>query len=219
MFRTMFDIKSTDIIETYNSRRNRVYKLHGSGSYSRDLVVVKQYRNGKAEEKCDYEFEMLDYLYRKGINVPRPIGKTGGVLFMEYIPGILLNDLVESLDTGDWIKELALWLAKYHETDYKGIKLVKGDVNLRNFIFYKGSVYGIDFEEEACGSPIRDVADICFFILTNKPSFTREKDYMIREFLKEYSKLSGMSLEGFSRRILECRTAAKLRRAKNETEI
>ena len=56
---------------------------------------------------------------------------------MEYIEGDLINDLVERLDTGVWIDKLALWFSQLHKISKNSNTLLKGDVNLRNFIYSK----------------------------------------------------------------------------------
>ena len=89
---------------------------------------------------------------------------------------------------------------------------MKGDVNLRNFVYSNNRIYGLDFEKLSTGDSRIDLGNMCFFILTNYPSFTREKHIMIRRFLNEYEKCLGRKLEEMGRFLLLSRAEAKRRR-------
>lgn len=62
------------------------------------------------------------------------------------------------------------------------MNLLKNDSNLRNFIFSNQQIYGLDFEEMSYGDPMADIGDICFFLLTNSPSFTEAKKLCLKDF-------------------------------------
>jgi tRNA A-37 threonylcarbamoyl transferase component Bud32 len=206
------NIDNINIIEKYNSRRNDVYKVEITYNGEVLPAVMKQYSENGSCRACSNEYNRLMYFLQKDIAVPKPYGTAGNSLLMEYIPGVLINDLVERLEGGSWIGELALWFAKLHSIKENGRCLIKGDVNLRNFIFYEGKAYGLDFEEESYGDPMSDIADVCFFILTNRPSLTTDKDQIVRELLKEYCRLSGTAPGSFAEYLMKSRTKAKRRR-------
>ncbi|HQL36744.1 MAG TPA: hypothetical protein PLG67_09145, partial [Bacillota bacterium] len=57
-----------------------------------------------------------------------------------------------------------------------------------------------------------DLGNICFFILTDTPSFTRKKHIIIRRFLQSYEQHSGMKLKEMGKYLLKSRAEAKIRR-------
>ncbi|MGI5998268.1 MAG: RIO1 family regulatory kinase/ATPase [Lutispora sp.] len=200
-----------EILERLHSKRNQVYKVRYNDG-SDKLGVMKKYDSNN-HKLLETEYENMKKLLDHGISIPRVIYKDSRCLITEYIHGYLVNDLVEMLDMGDWIDKLALWMASFHKIAGLKGNLLKGDVNLRNFIYSQGNIYGLDFEDLDYGEPRRDLANICFFILTNKPSFTREKHMMIRAFLNSYEKYSENKLESMGRYLLWSREEAKRRRA------
>ena len=86
------------------------------------------------------------------------------------------------------------------------------DVNLRNFIYTKGKIYGLDFEDVSYGDIRTDLGNICFFMLTNTPSFTKEKHIIMRRFLQSYEKHSGLELKEIDKYLLKSKAEAKIRR-------
>lgn len=200
-----------EILERFYSKRNQVYKIRYNDG-SNKLAVMKKY-NSNNHKLLETEYENMKKLMDHGISIPRVIYKDNCCLITEYVQGNLVNDLVEMLDMGDWIDKLALWMANLHRIPgFKG-NLLKGDVNLRNFIYSQCSIFGLDFEELDYGDPRKDLANICFFILTNEPSFIKEKHVMVRSFIHSYEKYSGNKLEDMGRYLLWSREEAKKRRA------
>ena len=60
---------------------------------------------------------------------------------------------------------------------------------MRNFIYYKNQIYGLDFEEKSFGDPRQDLSEICVFILDNQMN-NPDKIFIVQKFLKEYEKVS-----------------------------
>lgn len=204
--------KGIKIIEAFKSKRNQVFRVEMKMEGRVNTAVMKYFSGEAGAEKCHEEREWLRYLAQCGIPVPQIFHTDQNVLFMEYLPGILINDLVEACDEGSWISQMAAWFAAFHGLGREAGGPLKSDANLRNFIFFKEVVYGLDFEEVGYGDPLSDIAEVCFFILTNKPAFTKGKDRMVRAFISEYAALSGYSMEGIAKRIMKSRTAARVRR-------
>lgn len=200
-----------EILERFVSKRNQVFlvRLH-EGDDSR-LAVLKEY--APANKKClDAEYDNILMLQSNGIPVPGIIHRSSGSLLLEYLEGPLISDLAERLDTGAWIDELALWMARLHSLKGENGSLLKKDVNLRNFIFCSGRIYGLDFEQTGFGDPETDLGNICFFLLTNTPSFGREKHILMRRFLQSYESYSGTKISNMGGYLLKSRAEAKLRR-------
>ncbi|MGZ7043123.1 MAG: hypothetical protein ACXVHW_04940 [Methanobacterium sp.] len=72
-------------------------------------------------------------------------------------------------------------MAKLHEIKHYLGNLLKKDCNLRNFIFSDKTIYGLDFDEIGYGDSREDLGDICFFLLTNFPSYTEEKKSYLKD--------------------------------------
>ena len=207
-----------EVLKCYTSKRNQVYlvKLH-AGSGDR-LAVMKKYRE-EHRLLLDTEYENMKRLKKEGILVPEIIYKGSDSLVMEHVQGDLAADLAEKLDTGDWIDGLALWMAKLHRVREGSSSLLKRDVNLRNFIYSNGKIYGLDFESTGHGDGRTDLGNLCFFLLTNSPSFKREKYMMTRQLLCSYEGYSGKKPEAMGRYLLESRAEAKIRRVHNRMNI
>ncbi|HWQ29810.1 MAG TPA: phosphotransferase, partial [Negativicutes bacterium] len=205
-------MKDVEILECFRSKRNRVCLVKLRDDPQGRLAVLKEYRS-EARELPELEYQNLKRLRENGILVPEVIGKADGSLLLEHIPGITAAELAEGLDTGEWLEGLALWLSRLHSIRTDKGSLLKGDTNLRNFIYSSGKIYGLDFEEEEYGDPRKDLGNLCFFILTDTPSFRREKYEMTRKLLRSYEKYSGTSLGNMGRFLLQSRAEAKIRRA------
>ena len=204
----MMDI---EVLEKLVSKRNQVYKVRLYESADSKLAIMKKYSLDNLK-LLDTEYENMQMLQEHGILIPKIIHKSSDNLIMEYIQGDLVTNMVEKLDTGDWIVKLAQWMVKLHNISKDKASLLKMDVNLRNFMYSKGNIYGLDFEEIGYGDARTDLANLCFFILTNKPSFTREKHVMIRKLLKSYEKCCGAELKDMGKFLLNSRSEAKIRR-------
>lgn len=204
----LLDIK---ILEKFYSKRNKVYKVQVESVQEKEIAIMgddeafskvksdafimKTYDNPNILEK---EYKNIKRLDELSMPVPKVLMKTENSLFLTYIKGELIGDLAEKEDTGNWIDELALWMARLHNIKSEKDSLLKMDVNLRNFIYSEGIIYGLDFEETSYGDPRFDLANICFFILTNRPSFTRKKHLIMRRFLKRYEEHSQSNLENMA---------------------
>lgn len=228
------DIK---ILEKFKSKRNNVYKVKMYNNAENEIAIMKnysmdskdisekEYKKGK-ENKIfvmkkysidsisilEKEYRNIKMLQKSGIPVPKIIDISNGSLFLEYIRGELVGDLVERQCIGNWIDEFAKWLVNFHKITNESGKLLKMDVNLRNFIYAKGKIYGLDFEDVGYGDIRTDLGNICFFILTNTPSFTREKHIIMRQFLQNYEKHSGLKLKEMGKYLLKSKAEAKVRR-------
>ncbi len=203
-----------EIVEKFSSKRNHVYKVKIHTSSSAVLAVMKKYEKENTRLLA-VEYNNLNMLRRSGLSVPEVIYKDEGSLFLQHIEGILVNDLAESLDMGDWIDDLALWMSKLHQISAGAFSMLKGDANLKNFIYGSNKIYGLDFEEMKRGDGRMDLADLCFFMLTNAPSFTKEKHLMMRKLLKSYEKYSGSQLKDMAGYLLLSKAEAKIRRSGN----
>jgi tRNA A-37 threonylcarbamoyl transferase component Bud32 len=205
---------SIEILEKLVSKRNQVYLIKLCESTDRKYAIMKKYSLNN-QKFLEEEYENMQMLQEHGILIPGMIYKSSESLIMEYIQGELVADLLERLDIGDWVDGLASWMAKLHKLADGKSSLLKTDVNLRNFIYSEGQIYGLDFEKVSYGDIRIDLGNICFFILTNTPSFTKEKHIIMRRFLQSYEKHSGIELKDMGRYLLKSKAEAKLRRCQH----
>lgn len=200
-----------EVLERLNSKRNKVYKVRLREDSDSNFAIMKKY-SPYNQKLLNAEYQNMQMLKEHGILIPEIIYRGSDSLIIEYIQGDLVTDLVERLDTTDWIDELAYWMSKLHRILRGSQTLLKGDVNLRNFIYSCGHIYGLDFEETNLGDPRTDLANICFFILTDRPSFTKEKHMMIRRFLNSYENHTGVKLTEMGRFLRLSKAEANRRR-------
>lgn len=203
-----------EILNRFESKRNQVYLIKLCGSSDGRLAVMKKYKRDE-QSLLEIEYENMQRLRKQGILIPEILYKNSDSIIMEYIQGELAASLTERLDTGEWIDRLALWMTKLHSIKKGKESFLKKDVNLRNFIYSSGQIYGLDFENTDYGDMRSDLGNLCFFILTNTPSFIREKHIMIRRLLHSYEKYSGIELKEMGKILLESRAEAKIRRGHN----
>ncbi len=206
---------NVEILEKLFSKRNQVYKVMLHENTNSKQAILKKYSPNN-QKLLDIEYENMHMLKESGILVPDIIHKDSDSLIMEYIEGELVVDLVERLDMGEWTDSLALWMANLHKLSDGNSSLLKKDVNLRNFIYRNGQVYGLDFEEIGQGDVRLDLGNICFFILTNEPAHKKEKRIMMKEFLQSYEKYSNRQVKDIETFLLLATTEAKRRREANK---
>jgi tRNA A-37 threonylcarbamoyl transferase component Bud32 len=145
-------------------------------------------------------------ILKKGVSslsIPSPfeIDFENNVIVISYIPGENICDYLNDSQKNDEDKEqciqrLAEWFIQFHtffKTD-QGFQ-IRGDATLRNFIQYKGSIWGVDFEESRNGKPSEDLATFCSSLLTTDPMFTEQKFRLCQVFLTTYRNSTRWILE------------------------
>jgi tRNA A-37 threonylcarbamoyl transferase component Bud32 len=198
-----------EILEEFKSYKNQVHKVKTSAN---NYYVLKIYENNFKNLNSLTEAVNLKKLDFKGITVPEVFYKSSpddpaDYLLLEHVPGITLSHLLEELD---WDKDdeindfkqclasLGEWMASLHEIKENNGSFLKGDCNLRNFIWNGKKICGLDFEESTIGDPCQDLGEICFFLLTNSPPLTPLRMEMVDWFLKSYKEFSGTKVRNIS---------------------
>ena len=143
---------------SFNSKRNNVYLKDG-------LV----YKECETKEAAYFEKEFLEELLSKGLAVPRVISVLDTVLVLEYIEGITIPDFLEvpsSLERCTTVaKNIVDWFNSFYKAvDYTNSHIIRGDVNGRNFIITKDSIYSVDFEEKVYGNRETDLGSLLAYI-------------------------------------------------------
>ena len=178
----MGDCRNPDILlangERFFSRRNIVSRI----SIPQGHCILKVYNNAQAWAQ---EMQQLRQLRNAGIRVPCVLGSGDNYLLIEYLDGPTYLELFEHMEQRQEahikaVEALIEWLYAYHGAT----GMLRGDVNLRNFLFYDDKCYGIDFEEAMQQGEIEtDIGNILAFILTYHPSFTKYKIDLARKVL------------------------------------
>ncbi len=144
----------------YPSKRNKVYQKNGN--------VVKCH---SCHRKLKREAAALTALYNAGLAVPRLLECSRRTLLLEYVEGTTYADLSESITYRE-ASALAHWLADYHSITNR----LRGDVNLRNFLWTGRRCVGVDFEDPpAVGEREEDQGKIIAFAVTYDPIFSANK--------------------------------------------
>jgi len=169
--------------------------------------ILKWYVPG-LKKNMEIEYDIL----KKGsleLAMPLPFEKDteNHVLVMSYIVGENVTDLINDVQVSFEEKQriidlLADWLVKFH-TAFKSEEgfRIRGDPSLRNFLFSKGRIYGVDFEESRMGKPVEDIAGVCASILSTDPMFTDEKYELCQRFLEIYRRSVPWPIENVNQEI------------------
>ncbi len=176
------------VLERFSSRRNQVIKVGMQMSCCPGaMLVLKQYN---VEAKAETEFINLLKLEQADIKAPRPLALSSNIVYLQYLNGLLLTDIIEKrlLAQSVWTEKLAGWYADLHKIghDGSGRALLKTDNNLRNFIYADSNFFGLDFEEIEVGDPARDIGQVCAFILSDRPAFSIQKKAATAELVQHY---------------------------------
>jgi tRNA A-37 threonylcarbamoyl transferase component Bud32 len=219
----ILDGSNFEVIETYQSRKNSVTSVRIEGQ----LRVIKIYSNEFAN-RLDHEHTILQEAKELGVKVPEVFKKTDTAIIMEYIPGEVLIDTLNSPqihlnEKRSQVKQLTNWFVKFHTGFKRSDKfLLRSDCNLRNFILGTGSIYGIDFEEATWGVPVQDIGVVCSAILDTDPMFTDWKVDLCRLMIDRYSMRVDWSLDNIEQEIakaLEDKVQWRPQHAKLLTEM
>ncbi|MFX0107234.1 MAG: hypothetical protein ACFE7R_03040 [Candidatus Hodarchaeota archaeon] len=139
-------------------------------------------------ESYDNELQKLRLSREGGLSVPDVFDASNGVILMSYIPGEpLVTRINRTFDISD-VEELAKWYYKYHSIH----KEIKADPRLRNFIWSKDGLFGVDFEESCKGHWITDIGGTAASILDTEPVNDPRKRSLSWHLLKNYLDISNI---------------------------
>jgi hypothetical protein len=171
-------------VNRLKSRKNIVLHLRIVSSEHEPVdVVAKMFVAGL----YDTELSVLNTSWKQGLAVPEVIEAQNGVILMSFIPGETLVDIINATFDTHLIDLLAQWYYNYHSVH----KQIKGDPRLRNFIYYKNALYGVDFEESCLGPWMLDIAGISASLLDTNPIFDSRKRRLSWHLLDSYLSLLG----------------------------
>ena len=119
-----------------------------------------------------------------------------------YIPGVTVLEALEKaeeeMDSERAIEiftRLLDWMqAFYKEEKIKNHQGIRGDINLRNFIWTGQHIFGIDFEGYCLGDPIDEIHQMIAFYFLYKPEKTRFKLSVIDAVMDAVLQMTNRSL-------------------------
>jgi len=163
------------------SKRNRVWVAETDVR----PVVVKQSLSGRAGN----EFEQLLIARKAGVDVPYPLFMDREYLILEYVQGDTCDTMINHLFSSEAAEKIGLWLARFHEKmPSNGLRRIRGDSVLSNFVFSEGKVFGLDLEDSGPGDPLDDLGQIGASILGNEPFFTPIKFDLCIRLIESYGR-------------------------------
>lgn len=168
------------------SKKNSVFLVERNGT----LTVLKIYDSNRWEN----EAAVLRKARAQGVAVPDVIDAMDGMVFLEYIAGDTVNDILNREYSPGPVYAVCSWLAGFHKAFYdNGRVIVKSDAIFKNFIL-SDKVYGVDFELSHEGIPEEDIGEMIAFLLDTEPAFTEEKMELSCVLIERYEKESGIRL-------------------------
>lgn len=147
----------------FYSRKNTVTLENGK--------VVKRFANVDSF-RC--ELDMVELLKNRGVPVPNVLDAYENTIEYSFINGRTYQSLVDCFE-----KKHATALLKWLDLYYAAAGTLRGDVNLRNFIYCEenDTCYGVDFEEVCyAGERESDFGRIIAFAVSYDPPFSKEKE-------------------------------------------
>lgn len=165
----------------FKSKKNRVYLDSDSST------VIKIFSKAS---NCKQEFDILTYLYNRGITVPRVIIADKKRIEIEYIPSVTYADIADNL-TEEQAESLVNWLTLFYELTAH----IPFDLNLRNFLWDGTKCIGIDFEDKPINASKETAfGEILAYFVSYSPEFSKNKKQGAL-FLLKYMKLANADFE------------------------
>ncbi len=132
-------------------------------------VVRKRYRFALSYKN---EVAQLRNLLSHGLHVPGILFHQPNTAFLEDLGDITYVDVLDMFHDEVAFDKPMRALLDFLSAYYKAAHILRGDVNLRNFLYKDGSCYGVDFEDlQPDGPRESDLGRILAFILTYVPAF------------------------------------------------
>lgn len=203
-----------------NSKRNDVRRCQWDG----EAVVVKDFAafEDYSREKAVYE----NLLQIAPQLCPRVIGfdDQKKELILKYISGATVLEELESAEKEndqaqgtEILTRLLDWMQDFYESqkaqDYEGIR---GDINLRNFLWVEQRVIGIDFEGCCAGNPADEVLQVIAFYLLYEPERTAFKLSVVRSIIDPLLRMTNRSVLLFWETLDEEMAKIRVRRNQNK---
>ncbi len=183
------------IIKIFKSKKHNVCKV----SIEENIYVLKEYSNKHSFIK---EYDILNFLASKHLNVPEILANDGNQLYLDYIKGMNFLDYFTELEIrlSEGYEDFLNRFADFHRVLYQALREYKkdtilGDMNFRNYIIMGKRISRIDFEDCTVGAIETDIGKMAAFALTYDPSFTIWKKKFSRKLTDIFSDKLNLSKE------------------------
>lgn len=179
-------LSNSFVVGKFKSKKNNVSLLESSNSNYPLKYISKEYIS---HDRLSRELTLLDALRKEGVDVPSIYCYKDNCLYMQYIEGHTLMYLLENNIWNDNVTDcLVKWFNKFYSIKESQLNklFIKGDCNLRNFIYDGSKIYGIDFEESQYGEAEQDIGELCSHILMSCPEFTDYKKALVDKVVQEF---------------------------------
>lgn len=201
------------VVRQFRSKRNQVclVRVSRTDGTAGELVVK---RAGEQVVDLSREASLQALLHQRGLAVPRVLLAKPRCLVMQYITGETLVDYLEQVEreyplcpetlqsaVRPLAQQLAAWLQRFYRitADSFGRAMIRGDVNLRNFLVRDGKIFGVDFEDARPGDMAEDAGRILAFALTYDPAFTPWKRAIVEELSLAFREVLQLAAEPLQR--------------------
>ncbi len=222
-----------NIQSQFLSKKNNVFKISYQNEKGKTgLGVIKVF--GKRLEQLEKEAFTLTMLKNKGVAVPQIYFKGNDFLFIEYLGGKTLLDVITDQESilqkepdfkkqsnkviDNIIGKVCSCLKSYYSETKKatGKSIITGDMNLRNFILKNTScgdeLYRIDFEDHRIGITEEDLGSFCAFILSYYPALTEWKVELAGKFIISFKQNFCIDINNMKKEIEKSLSELYLRR-------
>ncbi|MTI68457.1 MAG: hypothetical protein FH753_17900 [Firmicutes bacterium] len=187
-------ISEYEVEKVFDSKKNTVELIKATKTNGNEVYYVHKILSN--HKKMLKEIELLNYLFEKGLDVPKVYYEDEESFLIEYIEGETLLEHITRLEkeqkekfnyrsNNRLIYKFLNWIEEFYELvkEKTGENIILEDMNLRNFI-YTDKLYGFDFEDCHVGNKERDIGRFCAFLLTYSFAFTNWKVRFTRQMLK-----------------------------------
>ncbi len=174
--------------KSFFSRRNHVMYNKESNMINKQFIEKNNY---------DYEKKYYNLLHNHGfMAIPKLLDEDDEhrILYLEYLEGMTVLEQMEVFETDYNISEgvslitMTLeWLDTFHQVFKEDKSANTGicmkDINLRNFIFFKGKIYGIDFENCDIGIYNEEKTELLARYMLYDPVETQYKQNVVNQVI------------------------------------
>ena len=163
-------------MKQFYSKRNNVILTD-------DNIVIKSTPNSRNEA------EILKYLYKRNVRVPKVYSYDDMSITMEYINGQTLVEYIvrnETKSTPYADYDIVYSLSDWFKTFYNAVEnnIIRSDVNCRNFIVTEDNeIFSVDFESLHSGFIEEDLGKLSAYIITYDPADTYYKRNFVNSLI------------------------------------
>lgn len=180
-------------MERLPSRRNHVVRTRRG--------IEKTF---ESEAAMRTECGQLHLLHARGVGVPAVLAHAGRTLVLSDLRAPTLYDALWMLESSCapvdgtvplW-EALACWLLSYYDAvQHARTGQIRSDMHARNFLWNGTRIFGVDFEQTACGEREADAGALCAYLYTYDPAQTDFKRALITRCMDVLTQVLGLDVQ------------------------